>query len=453
MTALPRRALLALAPMLALPPARADAPITGADLLLVVMSDLHSAGERAAAALGVVDAAIAANRGAQPLILVNGDVFERGNAVALRSGGAADWAFLGALRRRAPVVLNLGNHETALADELAEVVRRALAADLLILSNLRDRRTGAPFAEASADIPLRGGRRLRLAGIATAEAATYRQVVRDTLEIPDPASWARETLPALLDGAGMAVVLSHAGVVADRSILPLLPDGALLVGGHEHLRFAHATGATRYVHTGSWNRVVTLVGVGFGAGAPALTLRQVAVEPGVGEDPAQAATWREVLAAHSAPEDREVVLRLPRALPLAEAARRAAAAVAGATGSAAGLLGHTGFGTGLPAGEVTRLAWDAFLRFDGALFTAEADTAALAAMAPRLNQDEDIPLAMRIGDFAYADALPAAPARLAANGWVRANAARFLGTDALRFDGAPGLMLKAVVAAALRAHP
>jgi 2',3'-cyclic-nucleotide 2'-phosphodiesterase (5'-nucleotidase family) len=441
MTALPRRALLALMPMLALPPARADAPFTGADLLLVVMSDLHSAGERAAAFLGVVDAALAANRGAEPVILINGDVFERGNAVALRSGGAADWAFLAALRRRAPVVLNIGNHETALTDDMAEVVRRARAADLLVLSNLRDRRTGAAFADASAEIPLRNGRRLRLAGIATAEAATYRQVVRETLEIPD------------LPGADLAVVLSHAGVAADRAILPLLPDGALLVGGHEHLRFAHAAGATRYLHTGSWNRFVALVGVGLGAGAPSLALRQVAVEPGVAEDLAQAATWHEVLAAHSAPEDREVVLRLPRALPLPEAARRAAAAVAAATGSGAGLLGHTGFGTGLPAGDVTRLAWDAFLRFDGALFTAEADQAALAAIAPRLNQDAEVPLEARIGDFAYADALPAPPARIAANGWVRANAARFLGTEALRFEQAPGLMLKPIVAAALRANP
>ncbi len=453
MTALPRRALLALPSLLALPPARADAPLTGADLLLVVMSDLHSAGERAAAALGTVDAALSANRAAQPVILVNGDVFERGNAVALRSGGAADWAFLAALRRRAPVVLNIGNHETALTDDLAEVVRRARTADLIVLSNLRNRRTGAPFAEAAADIPLRAGRRLRLAGIATAEAATYRQVVRDTLEIPDPAAWARSHLPSLLQGADLAVVLSHAGIAADRAVLPLLPDGALLVGGHEHLRFAHAERATRYVHTGSWNRFVTLVGVGFGAGAPALSLRQLAVEPGVADDPALAATWREVLAAYSAPEDREVVLRLPRPLPLPEAARRAAAAVAAATGSAAGLLGHTGFGAGLPGGDVTRLTWDAFLRFDGALFTAEADAAALSAMAPRLNQDEDIPLAGRIGDFAYADALPAAPARVAANGWVRANTARFLGTEGLRFDLAPGVMLKPVVAAALRAKP
>jgi len=174
--------------------------------------------------------------------------------------------------------------------------------------------------------------------------------VRPTLDIPAPAAWARENLPGLLAGADAAVVLSHAGVAADRAMLSLLPDGALLLGGHEHLRFTHAEGATRYVHTGSWNRFVTLAGVTLGGGAPRIALREAAVEPGTAEDAAHAALWREVFAAHATAEDREVVLRLPRALPLPEAARRASAAVAQAAGAATGLLGHTSFGTGLPAG-------------------------------------------------------------------------------------------------------
>jgi 2',3'-cyclic-nucleotide 2'-phosphodiesterase (5'-nucleotidase family) len=413
------------------------------------MSDLHSAMERAAAALGVVDAALAANRGTPALVVINGDVFERGNAVALRSGGAADWAFLAALRRRAPVVLNIGNHETALLDDLAETVRRAEALDLLVLSNLRDRRTGRPFAPAAAELPLPGGRRLSLVGIATDEAMTYRQVVRETLAISDPAGWARENLPGLLAGADAAVVLSHAGVAADRAILPILPPGTLLLGGHEHLRFGHAAGATRYLHTGSWNRFVTLAGITLGP-VPGIALREVAVELGTAEDAAHAATVREVLAAHLTPAERDVLFRLPRALPLGEAARRASAAMAAATGSATGLIGHTSFGTGLPAGDVTRFAFDAFLRFDGPLFRGEADAAALAAIAARANQDGELPLEARIGDFVYAADLPAAPAPLASNGWIRLNARRYLGTEAIRFAEVPGVTLKAAVAAALR---
>lgn len=446
---LTRRALAASA--LPVAAARADAPPPG-DVLLACLSDLHSAQGGAAATLAALDAALAAHAG-EAAILVNGDVFERGNAVALRSGGAADWAFLAALRRRAPVVLNLGNHETALLDDMAEAVRRARALDVAVVSNLRDRRTGAPFAEPALDLPLRGGRRMRVVGVATDEILTYRAPIRPSLDIPAPAGWARENLPGLLAGADLAVVMSHAGVLADQEILPLLPPGSLLLGGHEHLDFAHAEGATRLLHTGSWNRVFRLAGIAFGAGAPRIGLRRVAPDPagpGQREDAAHAALWRDVRAAFERPEDREVVLRLPAPLPLGAGARRAAAAIAAATGARAGFIAHTSFGTGLPEGDVTRLDWDAFLRFDGALFRAGAGAAELAAMAPRLNQDDDRPLAARTGDFAYADPWPVAAGPVASNGWVRLNAPRYLGMEAALFAEVPELRLKPVVAEALR---
>jgi 2',3'-cyclic-nucleotide 2'-phosphodiesterase (5'-nucleotidase family) len=445
-----RRALLALPGLALLPQARADQPFPGADLLVLAMSDLHSAMERAAAALGVVDAALAANRGVPVLVAINGDVFERGNVVALRSAGAADWAFLAALRRRAPVVLNIGNHETALLDDLAEVVRRAQALDIQVVTNLRDRRDGRGFAPAAFELPLPGGRRLTVVGIATDEAATYRPAARAPIEMPEPAGWARDNLPGLLANADAALVISHAGVAADREMLPLLAPGTLLLGGHEHLRFTHAESSIRYVHTGSWNRFVTLAAFHLGGDTPRIALREVAVEPGVAEDAAHAALVRDLMAAHLTPAEREVLFRLPAALPLGEAARRASAAMGDAAGAATGLIGHTTFGTGLPAGDVTRFAFDAFLRFDGAVFRGEADRDALAAIAARANQDGELPLDRRIGDFAYAAALPDGPALLASNDWIRLNARRYLGTAAIRFEPMPGVMLKAAVAEAFR---
>jgi len=451
----PRRALLALpagwgAPRAAGAETRlGDASLAGADALLLVLSDLHSAMERAAALLGTIDAVLAAHRGVPAFILVNGDVFERGNAIARRSEAVADWAFLAALRRRAPVVLNIGNHETALIDDLAEVVARARKLDLRVVSNLRDRRSGLPFAEVSAGFRLSGGRRLRVLGLATDEALTYRPAARALIDMPEPVDWARERLPSLFAEAEARVLLSHAGIAADRAILPLLPGGTLLVGGHEHLRFTHAEGATRYLHTGSWNRTLSVVGLGLGGTLPRIEVREVAVEPGQAEDPTHAALVREVTAAHLAPEDAEVLFHLPAPLKLPQAARAACAALARATGSQAGLLGHTGFGTGLPGGPVRRLDFDAFLRFDGPVFRAPADLAALAAMAPRLNQDEALPLAGRIGDYAYVNSLPRHPGLLASNSWVRMNAAHFLGTEALHFDPVPNLALKPLVAGAL----
>jgi 2',3'-cyclic-nucleotide 2'-phosphodiesterase (5'-nucleotidase family) len=447
---LPRRFALSLAaaiPGVALLPAPRPAravAFPGAACLAVLMSDLHSAQERAAATLGALDRVLAANRGTPALIVVNGDVFERGNAIALRSQGAADWAFLSALRRRAPVVLNLGNHETALLDDMAETVAAARARDVVVVTTLQRAADGVPLAEPAFRFDLPGGKRLVVVGIATDEAATYRQVARERLRFPAPAAWAQANLPGLIAGADHVLVASHAGVAADRAILPLLPDGALLLGGHEHLHFTHAAGRTRYVHTGSWNRFFTVAAFGEGP----VRLAEVAVEPGVEEDPVHAALWREVFAAHARPEDLEVLFRLPAPLPLPAAARRAVAAVAAAAGVEVGLMNHTTFGTGLPGGDVTRLAFDAFLRFDGGLVQAEADAAAMAAIAARANQDEEVPLDRRIGDFVYASALPPGPARLAANGWVGLNAARYLG-GAFAFRPVPEMRVKAVVQRAL----
>ena len=56
-------------------------------------------------------------------ILLDGDTLEYGNIVARRSAGAVDFAMFAALARRAPTVLNLGNHEPEFYD-LADTVRR-----------------------------------------------------------------------------------------------------------------------------------------------------------------------------------------------------------------------------------------------------------------------------------------------------------------------------------------
>jgi 2',3'-cyclic-nucleotide 2'-phosphodiesterase (5'-nucleotidase family) len=443
MTLIARRAALgaALSP-LAAPRLAAQ---TGPGVVLVLLSDLHSAQGRAAATLALLDRLIAAAAPSPVAIAINGDVFERGNAIALRSEGAADWAFLAALRRRAPVVLNIGNHEGALVEDIEVTVARARAAGLAVVSNLR-RRDGTPIADPGVTLAFANGRRLTCVGIATDEALTYRAPVRERLAFPGPATWARDNLPVLLAGADAIAVLSHAGVAADRAILPLLQAGALLAGGHEHLSFVHAERGVAYRHTGAWNREASLVRFGAPGEAPAVSVHGVRAADG--EDAAHAATWREVRAAFGQPQDFAVLFRLPEELPLGLAARRAVAACAAAAGGGAGLMAHTSFGTGLPAGEVTQLDFDAFIRFDGPLFRGTASAWQAALIAARADQDGDIALAARTGDFVYA-APPPAPGPLVANGWVRLNAERYLGA-AIPMAEVPELRIKSVVAAALR---
>src|SRR5690606_9467793 len=99
---------------------------------------------------------------------------------------------------------------------------------------------------------------VRVVGIATDAITTYPAPTRELIDIPEPAAWAQANLAAELGDGAFPVVLSHAGIIPDRVILPLLAEGSLLIGGHDHLVLEHAEGATRYIHTGSWSSLFTL---------------------------------------------------------------------------------------------------------------------------------------------------------------------------------------------------
>ena len=121
-------------------------------------------------------------------VLLDGDIFENGNAVARRSGGAVDFAMVTALARRAPTVVNLGNHETEFYG-LAETVKRLEATGARVVTNIGDRDTGQPAAPALTRIAL-GAREAVVVGVATNDLSTYRAAVRPSLILADPGVWA-----------------------------------------------------------------------------------------------------------------------------------------------------------------------------------------------------------------------------------------------------------------------
>ncbi|MBP7701327.1 MAG: metallophosphoesterase [Phenylobacterium sp.] len=433
---------LAAAPLLSglSPPA----PIVGR---VLAMCDLHSAYERTGQLLAALTAEIAAHK-LPHVIAIDGDIFEHGNVAAVRSNGEIDWAFLAALPKLAPTVVNLGNHDNDITTDLAEVVARLRGLGVSVVSNIVDARTGAPYAPAQVDLPL-GRRTLRVVGIATNSINTYPAVSRPTLQIPVPGDWARAQLAAALAGADLAMVLSHAGVAADREILPLLPDGALMIGGHNHLLFQHRQGARLYVHTGSWSNAYTAVtlraaGPGEAASVP------VALDSPVAPQLAQLIPA--VLAQALTDDERAILGTSPAARSLGDAGRATAAAIARAAGADAGFIGHTTLGTGLPAGPVSRHAFDAVVRFEGKLMVAEVPRERLAGFIARANQDRPMPLADRNGDFLYAAVL-AEPAgesvRIATTDWNATNQAEYFGAKDLAFREIEGLRLKAVAAKAL----
>lgn len=441
-----RRRLLQFAGAAALAPGLMGLRRADATCRVLAISDMHSAYERTAQLLAAFEAEVRSSP-VPHVIAINGDLFEHGNVVAVRSGGAIDWAFLEALPAMAPTVFNLGNHDNDLTPDLAEVVARLKGLGLHVVGNIGDTRTGMGYADASTTLTI-GGRSLRVVGLATNSLNTYPAASRPQLAIPAAAEWARDNLADSLSGADLVMVMSHAGVAADRDILPLLPDGALMIGGHNHLLFQHRQGRSAYAHTGSWTRAYTVAEF-LSDGSVTAVSRDIPL--GAPASPPLAELIAATLAAHLTEEERLVLGTSPRALSLGETGRRVAEGLARAADVDAGFIGHTTLGTGAPAGPVSRHAFDSIVRFDGKLMVATVSRQRFEGFIARANQDRPMPLADRNGDFLYASgAAPQdGPVRIVTTDWCATNQAEYFGATDLIFEEAPGLKVKTAAAAAL----
>lgn len=420
----------------------------------IILSDLHSAYERMGQVLAAIDAHIASASLPQ-VILINGDVFELGNVVATRSQGEIDWLFLEEAAKRTHVVLNIGNHEPDFDPDLAHFVTRARGLGIHVISNLIDARINEFYAD-QAQYIVEHGNQIVIAALGTDAMFTYPRDARDLIEVPDPVAYAQRDLPIRFAMQGFHILLSHAGVVADREILPLVPDGTLVVGGHDHLVFEHAEGNTRYVHTGSWSSLITLATFTTPGAAP--VIERIGIDATGPSIEPLASRIPQVLDAHLTPEERAVVGELRAPLTLGMLARITCAEMAAAVQADMGFIGHTSFGTGLPGGEFTVFDFNAGLRFDGKLMLAEVSGPVLADILTRCNQDEDIPLAERTGDFLYAapefdlatDGRPSY--RIVCNDWSAMNKGRYFGREDIEFTEVPDLRLKPLMAEVLGAR-
>lgn len=419
---------------------------------MLITGDQHSAYERTAQLVATVDRLKVEHPGLPLLILLNGDTLEYGNIVARRSAGTVDFAMFAALGRRAPTILNLGNHEPEFYD-LAETVQRVQATGVTVISSITNHATGQPFAPASTKVKL-GREETVVVGLTTDDLSTYRVAVRPSLDLANPVVWAKRNFPGLLAGAQLRIILSHAGLAADRAMLPLAPDGTLFAGAHDHLRFVQPMGRGVYVHSGSWNEFLTLAWLRRDdSGAPRWDVEQIRIPTDGAADAELAALIVETKGKYLTPEDLAVVGHTKAALAPPEAARFVTRALRQAAGVDAAFIGNTTFGAGVPAGAVTRVEFDACVRFDGAIFTAEVDGTRLSQLLAAANQGPDTSFAQRQGEFCWADGPmviePTHRYHIATTDWGAKNTARYFGDPAIVWQEQPGLRLKTSVQGAL----
>jgi 2',3'-cyclic-nucleotide 2'-phosphodiesterase (5'-nucleotidase family) len=209
-----------------------------------------------------------------------------------------------------------------------------------------------------------------------------------------------------------------------------------------------------YFHSGSWLEFASIARLSFPGGTAHWEVEPVRIAADDPGDPTLAPLVRDTLARQLTAEETTVVGRAPRALGPGEAASFAVAAARTAAGADVALVGATTFGAGLPAGDVTRFAFDACVRFDGPLFVAEISGAHLQKILARANQGPDTPFAERGGEnlvaAAPAKSEPERTYRLVTTDWIAKNAKHYLGDDPPVLHEHPDLKLKAAVLSALR---
>ena len=419
----------------------------------MVAADQHSAYERTAQFVARIDRLRTENPGVPLAILIDGDAFELGNAVARRTNGAIDFAMFAALAKRGMTVVNFGNHEPEFFG-VEETIQKLRATGVEVVgANLGDA-NGKAHARATMDLLL-GPHVLRVVGITTDRLATYRAAIRPTLNLREPIATARQMFPAVFQDKVLPVVLSHAGLKVDREILKFAPDGTLYAGAHDHLRFVHREGRTVYFHSGSWMECMSIARLEREGRGLRWDVEQVKLAESDPADPGLAKLIRDTLAQNLTAEETAVVGRMPRALAPGEAAAFAVEAARRAAKADVAVIGATTFGAGLPEGEVTRFALDACVRFDGTLFVGEVEGARLKQILARANQGT--PYAERAGENLVAAAPqeiePARRYRLVTTDWIARNPANYLGENPPALTEQPNLKLKAAVIAALHAYP
>lgn len=442
--------VIALLPLAATGQIEIDSAVPEA--VVVNMADTHSAYDAYPVLITAAEELAASYPATTELVfLFNGDLFELGVAVASRSAGAADWEFLRRLTTLGTVVINIGNHEFDFMtpDEFVTSAERVGAVVIGTVGTTED----PNLVPAYTDIVV-GPAPVRIVGIGTDQLNTYPTPLRESLSIPSPIEWIDNEWRNMRAGTDYVVLASHAGLVADMTILESIGNDSRLlfaVGGHDHIVLREEVGSTTYIHTGFRGERFNVAELFYTPMGMQVRYRDVITAEVADADPAlteMIATLREE---HLTAEDQAVVGVVPEEMTVLEAAMWSVEQVRDYTGADAAFLNHTSFGSGLPAGPLPRYRFDQFMRFDNDVMRATVDAETMRTILAHANQHESSQLSQRSGDFLYTGGLTVRDGReyeIVTSSWVALdfNQMRYLGTT-LEFEQIPDITTKGILTA------
>lgn len=410
------------------------------NIRIICLADLHSSHRHFPRIINFVEQMSAQSK-ENLLVLINGDLFETRNAVAVRSRGALEWYFLERLRKHAQVVVNIGNHEGGIENNFQTVIERMRRLDIAPLSSLKSTADRKHLGSAAISL-MQNNQLVRVIGLSCSDPQLYRPIHRNAWDFPEPADYLDENMSALLHNGAFHLVMNHDGLITDKEIMDKMPPGTIFLGGHDHIRAHSQTNSCLALHTSWGGHLCDIIDIGPASDRDPRTYNITTIEfdDHLGEDAEMVQMIHNREKQHLSSAELAVAGVYNQRVSPTRFLTNTVTWFRNEVGTSAAFINNTTFGPILPNGKVRFYDIDNTIRFDSKLFKTEVRGSELETIIRRANQFSDFTWEQRTGEFvvgSYPNNIdPFETYTIAVNDWVALpeNQQRFLGLSGLVFE-------------------
>ncbi len=423
------------------------------EIIILNMADTHSAYDVYPSLLETTKNIKENNPESKLLILMNGDLLEKGSIVAKKSEGLIDNEFIKRLGNYGQVIINLGNHEFDLTgpkkfidscrDVNANVIGNVVVGGMYKVPEYFDIKVKDKV--------------FRIVGIGTNQKNTYPKDLRNNLILKDPKDYINNNYEKFSQGADYLIILSHAGLKADLEILDIIKvkeNILFMVGGHDHINVKENIGDIPYMHNGFKGENLNITKIYLKDDENIITFRNILTKNLKDKDFDFEKYIKEVEKQYLTTQDLEIIGKVKKDMSMEESALWATKTLRDKVGADVAFLNHTSFGTGLKKGVLPRYLFDQFMRFDNKVMVAEVSPDTLRKILSISNQQNFENVYDRSGDFLYTNGIEVEDGRsytIVTSSWVALdfNQKRYFGTN-IEFKQVPDVTTKNILIEAMQ---